>query len=274
MSDALQAETSIGRVALCVGDLDGVVDFYRSVVGLPVLDRSDGRAVLGAQRPLLVLEGAPDAPARPREAAGLFHTAIRVPDREALADALARIDEQWRLTGASDHRVSEALYLEDPEGNGVEIYRDRPRSEWPTAEGRVQMATLPLDLDALRAESTGTAAVPPETDVGHVHLEVTELSAARDFYVEALGLAVRQAYNGALFVAAGEYHHHVGLNVWNGRSAPATGRGLAWFELVVPEQTVSTLRERLADAGVAVTETDDGIAVTDPDSIDVRIAGR
>jgi catechol 2,3-dioxygenase len=263
----------VGRVALTVTDIAAVADFYESVVGLDVLTERDDRVVLGAgDRPLLVLESDPEAPERPREAAGLFHTAVRVPDRAALADALARIESEWTLAGASDHRVSEALYLWDPEDNGVELYCDRPREERPTADGRVQMDTLPLDRDALAEAASGADGVPVDTDLGHVHLEVTSLDDARSFYVDALGLGVRQEHNGALFVAAGDYHHHVGLNTWNGRSDPASGRGLAWVELTVSDDdALAATRERLVGAGVAVADTDDGIAVSDPDGIGVRV---
>jgi catechol 2,3-dioxygenase len=273
-ADSLPGETAVGRVALTVTDLARAVEFYRSVVGLAVISEREGQAVLGAgDRPLLVLDHDPDAPERPREAAGLFHTAFRVPDRAALADALARVESESDLAGASDHRVSEALYLWDPEGNGVEIYCDRPREEWPIADGRVQMDTLGLDLDDLRTEASGADSVPADTDIGHVHLEVTSLEAARTFYVDRVGLDVRQELNGALFAAAGEYHHHVGLNRWNGRSEPASGRGLAWVELLVPDdETLTAVRERLAGAGIGVRDTDDGIAVTDPDGIGVHFA--
>jgi len=139
-----EPETGIGRVALRVADLDRAVGFYERVVGLETLHRSDGRVALGVDDPCLVLLSAPDAPARDRTATGLFHAAIRVPSRAALGGALDRIEEQWRLDGASDHRVSEALYLTDPEGNGVEVYRDRPRDGWPaSADGGVEMDTLP-----------------------------------------------------------------------------------------------------------------------------------
>jgi len=277
----LPAETSIGRVALRVGDLDRLVAFYESVVGLAAQRDDADRATLGAgESPLLELHADPDAAPREPTAAGLFHTALRVPDRAALGEALARIESDWRLTGASDHHVSEALYLRDPADNGVEIYCDRPRSAWPTSDGRVEMDTLRLDLDSLRdaADGTGgatagagTGSLPDGTDVGHVHLEVTDLSAARAFYVDALGLGIRQRMDGALFVAAGEYHHHLGLNVWNGRSSPAAGRGLDWFELDVPGEAFASVRERLADHSADVRETDDGIAVTDPDDIEVRL---
>jgi len=264
----LPAETAVGRVALRVGDIDGLVEFYSTVVGLDVQHRTGDRAVVGAGGdPLVELHAAPDAPAR-GQAAGLFHTAVRVPSRGALGAALARIEDGWRLTGASDHHVSEALYLRDPEDNGVEVYCDRPREEWPERGGRVEMDTLPLDREDLReAADPDGASVPEGTDVGHVHLEVTDMAAAREFYVETVGLNVRQAWDGALFVAAGEYHHHVGLNTWNGRSAAAAGRGPDWFELRVPEPAVAAIRERLADSGPDVRGTGEGLAVADPDGV-------
>jgi len=279
----LPASAGIGRVALTVGDLDETVAFYRDVVGLQVHSRDDadergGAATLGtAEESLLELRADPDATERPEKAAGLFHTAFRVPSRAALGDALDRIRAGWQLTGASDHLVSEALYLRDPEDNGVEIYCDRPRAEWPTTDdGRVAMTTDPLDLDALAAESTGAESVPSGSDVGHVHLEVTALESARSFYADVLGMNVRQAMSGALFLAAGEYHHHVGCNVWNGRSASAEGRGLDWFEVVVPDDALAAVRERFEAADVGVGGVPDesdsgGFAVTDPDGIELRI---
>jgi catechol 2,3-dioxygenase len=266
-ASTLPAETAVGRVALRAADVDRLVDFYRSVVGLDVRCRNADCTTLGAGgTALLELHAAPDAPSRGERAAGLFHAAFRVPTRAALGDALDCVESNWRLTGASDHRVSEALYLRDPEDNGVEVYRDRPRQEWPTRDGRVAMDTLPLDLDTLR-EAGDCAPLPDGTDVGHVHLEVTDLSAARAFYVDALGLDVRQEWDGALFAAAGGYHHHVGLNTWNGRSAAAAGRGLDWFELRVPEPAVAAIRERLADSGPDVRGTGEGLAVADPDGV-------
>jgi catechol 2,3-dioxygenase len=271
----MPAPTHVGRVALRVASLDRVVPFYREVVGLDV-SRDGTEAVLSAgDGPLVVLHEDPDAPERPSDAAGLFHLAVRVPSRAALGDALGRVDDSTaELAGASDHLVSEALYLRDPEGNGVEIYRDRPRDEWTaTDDGGVEMDTLRLDLDAIRAVASGEA-LPPETDVGHVHLEVTDLAAAQAFYVDTLGLNVRtESYRGALFVAAGDYHHHVGLNTWNGRRASAGGhRGVEWFELVVPDrETVDALRDSLANAG-GDHGTDGGFATTDPDGIGLRIS--
>ena len=270
-TSTLPAGAAIGRVALLVADLDRLVAFYRDVVGLRVLDRTDDRATLGVDgRPLLELHADAEAMPRASDEAGLFHTAFRVPHRGALGAALERIEDAWRLTGASDHRVSEALYLRDPEDNGVEIYRDRERDVWPTDDGRVQMDTLPLDLDALRADADDEPELPPEADIGHVHLEVTDVETAREFYVDTVGFEIRQAWNGALFVAAGGYHHHVGLNVWNARSRPGSGRGLAWFEVVVPGEALPDVRHRLESADGIVSETPDGLSVRDADGIEIR----
>ncbi|MFB6218463.1 MAG: VOC family protein [Halobacteriaceae archaeon] len=264
----LPADAAVGRVALRVGDLDAVAEFNREVVGLAVVERGADRALLGAGGTgLLELAAAPDAPERRPDQAGLFHTAFRVPSRAALADALARIQSRWELDRASDHRVSEALYLADPEGNGVEVYCDRPREEWPERDGRVAMETLALDLAGLDGGDPDAGA-PGGTTVGHVHLEATSLSASREFY-EGLGLGVRATYgSGGAFLAAGDYHHHVGLNTWNGRTDPAGGRGLAHFEFVVPGGVPDGLRTR-----EGATAVEGGVEVTDPDGIPVRVRG-
>lgn len=237
-------------------------------MGLDCRRRTDERAVLGADGALLVLVAAPEAPPRGAEAAGLFHTAFRVPDRAALGDALARIEGRGRLDGASDHGVSEALYLTDPEGNGIEVYRDRPRAAWPVAaDGTVEMDTRPLALDPVREAAGGAARCPSGTTVGHVHLEVTSLPASRAFYVDGLGLRVRQSMGAsALFLAADDYHHHVGLNTWRARSAPAAGRGVAWVELVVADP--GAVRSRLS---APTTAAPDGFDVADPDGIELRV---
>jgi len=258
----------VGRVALRVADLDGTAAFYTDVIGLDLLECDDDRAVLGVDHPLFHLVAAPDLPPRRPESTGLFHAAFRVPSRGALGDALGRIEERWRLDGASDHRVSEALYLRDPEDNGIEVYCDRPRAEWPTdGDGRVEMETCPLALDPLRDAATGADRCPPETDVGHVHLESSSLDAARSFYVDGLGLHVRQSLPSALFLAFGSYHHHVGCNVWNGRSSPTEGRGLAWIELVVDD--LERVRSRFDRE--TITDRPDGFELRDPDGIAVRI---
>ncbi len=280
----LPASAGVGRVALRVGSLDRVAPFYRDVVGFDVDRDADGeraRLTAGGET-LIILEADADAPERGDDEAGLFHLAVRVPDRAALSEALSRVRRgDAALTGASDHLVSEALYLRDPAGNGVEVYYDRPREEWPwTDDGGVAMETLPLDLDDLSAASDadGSAGLPAGTDVGHVHLEVTDLPRAESFYVDALGTNLRARYgDDAAFVAAGDYHHHVGLNTWNGRRAPAgESRGLAWFEVSLPDaETLDAVRRRLEERGydVAGDASSDGpaVAVADPDGIRVRL---
>lgn len=276
MANAQLPETTrVGRASLLVNDLDRLVEFYRDVVGLDVRSRGPERATLGVgETPLLELDEGPDAPARKRTEAGLFHIALDVPSRAALGDVLERVRERWRLDGASDHLVSEALYFADPEDNGIEVYRDRPRSEWPTGDdGTVLMDTLPLKLSEIAASGDGEASLPPEASVGHVHLEVSSLAAAREFYADALGMRVRQQYgDSALFVAAGDYHHHVGLNVWNGRTTPRSGRGLRRFDLVIPDRdALVAVRRRFDERGTSVTPTDSGFEVTDPDGITLRL---
>ncbi|QLD86031.1 VOC family protein [Natronomonas halophila] len=271
--DRLPSGTRIGRTALGVSDLTEMADFYRDVVGLTVLSRDDTRAVLGGvETPLLVLEHEPDAPTRHRSGAGLFHNAFRVPSRAALGDALNRIRDHWQLGGASDHGVSEALYLTDPEGNGIEIYRDYPREEWPrNDDGTVRIGTYHLDLEPIEAAAAGESEAPAGTDVGHVHLEVSSLASFREFYVETLGFEVQTELPAALFVSAGGYHHHLGANTWNNRTGPVDGRGLSWFEVVLPRtETLDAVRDRIAESEYAVTETDDGISVTGPDEIEMR----
>lgn len=273
---ALPDGTRLGRTALRVSDLGEVTAFYRDVVGLGVLHRAETTAVLGVdESPLLVLEGDGDAPERGRTRAGLYHNAFRLPSRGALGDALRRVRDRWHLDGASDHRVSEALYLTDPEGNGVELYRDFPRDAWPVADdGTVRMSTDPLDLDAVEAAAAGRSDAPPDTDVGHVHLETTSLESFRSFYVDTVGFEMQMSVPAASFVSAGGYHHHVAANTWNRRTEPVRGRGLSWFEVVVPDSTAfDALRERFAERGRRPTETDDGFAVTDPDGNEVRFRG-
>ena len=220
---SLHPDTHIGSVHLTVNDLDQQQSFYEQAIGLRELER-DGQTVrLGPEGGPVVLEltGDPDAPRRPRGTTGLYHFAILVPGRADLGQALRRVvDAGWRFTGASDHLVSEALYLNDPEGNGIEIYRDRRRDEWPRDdEGVIQMATLPLDLDGVLGEVDGStpapAQMPAGTKIGHIHLNVAGIPAAEAFYSGVLGFDVMvRTYPGALFVAAGGDHHHIGLNTW------------------------------------------------------------
>jgi catechol 2,3-dioxygenase len=267
----------MGAVRLTVNDLDSVRDFYRDAIGLTELDPEDGIIRLGTNdgsgQSIIELLGSPDAPHRPSGTSGLFHLAILVPSRADLARALQRVAEAgWRLSGASDHLVSEALYLSDPEGNGIELYRDRPREEWPVRDGVLQMDTLPLDLDGILGElrrEDAQASMPAGTRIGHVHLNVGDLTAAEAFYSGALGFDVTvRGYPGALFVSAGGYHHHLGLNTWTGEGAPPPpegSRGLNQYEIRLPDSAQLAVEEdRLREAGFEPEREDGVIRVTDP----------
>lgn len=272
MAAALDPRTAVGRVALTVRDLATVSDFYARVVGLDRLGDGDGRARLGAGgRTLVELVEDRDAPPRPPRTTGLFHLAILVPNRAGLARSLQRlVDTRWPLQGASDHLVSEALYLADPEGNGIEIYRDRPRDEWQRDGGELRMATLPLDLNDLLTELDGDEPrVPATTTIGHVHLNVADLAASERFYAGLVGLDVTaRGYPGALFMAAGGYHHHLGVNVWRGEgipSPPPGALGLRSFELELP--AAAALDEavaRLSAGGAEVARDGSSATVRDP----------
>jgi catechol 2,3-dioxygenase len=271
--ERLPPETRIGTVSLNVADLSAMADFYARVIGLDEIERSDERARLGSDSTTFVeLLAAPDAPPRPPRTTGLFHLAVLVPDRRWLGAALRRVAaSHWPLAGASDHLVSEALYLRDPDGNGIEIYRDRPRGEWPHANGNLRMDTLPLDLDELvrEAEPEDPARAGPGTTMGHVHLNVADIPDAEAFYAGALGLDVTvRGYPGALFLSAGGYHHHVGVNTWStaGSPPPPEGAlGLRHFELLVPDEgSVAAAAERMRDAGFQPLAGAGGLSVTDP----------
>ncbi len=254
---ALPPDGRIGRVRLRVRDLGREVEFYERVLGLRAISRAGGEARLaagGAEPALLVLVEDRGAPARPPRATGLFHFALLVPGRRDLAAALLHIRSQgWPFQGFADHAVSEALYLADPEGNGIEVYADRPRSAWTWRGGEVHMTTDALDLDSLLAAAgpgapwTGLAA---GTVMGHVHLAVDDLDAAEAFYGATVGLETTvRSYPGARFLSAGGYHHHVAVNVWGGARArpPAGALGLIDFEVVVPDAAArAALRDRLA----------------------------
>lgn len=270
-SPRIGASTRIGTVRLTVRDLERARRFYEQQLGLVPREQPDGTLLLvdggSGSTALLELRADPTAPARDPGQTGLFHVAILVPSRRALAVSLARLAEgRWPLNGASDHLVSEALYLSDPDGNGIEVYRDRARAEWGhDPGGQLQMASLPLDLDSLLAELKESPPdpvldghVPAGTRIGHIHLQVAELSDIEAFYSGVLGFDVMvRAYPGALFLAAGGYHHHLGLNTWNSRGggAPAPGAiGLRSFEVMLQDQ--SALDEALwrVDAAGLATE--------------------
>lgn len=256
----LPDQTRISRVRLRTGDIERALGFYTCALGLRVAERNRRQAALSASGNLpamIVLSEEANATPRRARATGLCHLAIRHPTRRDLAHALRRLMQLgYPIDGASDHRVSEAIYLSDPDGNGVELYADRPRSQWVWRDRQIAMTTEPLDLDNLIAsvesESPPAHVPPQETDLGHIHLHVADLAAAEKFYHEFLGLAVTQrSYPGALFLSAGGYHHHLAVNTWAGdRLAPANSTGLISYRLEVPEaEILYCLRNRAPLAG-------------------------
>jgi catechol 2,3-dioxygenase len=254
-----------------VADRERALSFWRDLLGLDARERSDGVLALapsGQDRVLLLLEVDERAPAPPPDATGLFHVALLLPDRAALARAFLRVDAlggRRYLVGASDHLVSEALYYYDEEGNGLELYADRPRSEWRWRNGELAMGTDPLDLRSLLAEAPKGAgegpALAPGTVVGHVHLKVGDLARTGAFYRERLGMDVTvSTYPGALFLSWAGYHHHLGTNVWGARARvppPPGSRGLIGWDVRFPGRTGPAAGEELE--------------LTDPDGVRVRV---
>jgi len=260
----------MGRVRLRVGSLERTRAFYQDVLGFALLAEGPEASVLGAPdgKPLLELHAAPDAPRRQAGATGLFHVAFLHPTRADLAATLHRARARgYGFDGFADHHVSEAAYLRDPEGNGIELYADRPRERWAGADGALRITTEPLDLRGLLATAPGpSATLPAGTVVGHVHLRVSSLAAAEAFYVDDLGFeVVTRAYPGALFVAAGGYHHHLGLNVWGGPAArpPEGALGLASFDVVVPDAAARRRLPEGASSGGLEDADGNGVRVVD-----------
>ena len=267
------AETTVGGVRLQVSDLSRSLDYYERVLGLRALSRTDGRVVLAAQdddRPLVALEARPGIrPAPRRSTLGLYHFAILVPDRRALGRFLAHLSALGAPAGMSDHLVSEAIYLTDPDGLGIEVYADRPRSTWRSSGRQLVMATEPLNAHELIAAGGGDAwtGMPAGTVIGHVHLHVGNLAAAEAFYHAALGFdKVVWDYPGALFLSAGGYHHHLGTNTWSAGppAAEDQARLLSWDIVVPTAQDAAAAAQSLATAGYRVEQTSLESVARDP----------
>jgi len=272
--------TTIGPVSLTVADLPRALAFYTERLGFRVHAEAGGTARLGAgAADLLVLverKGARRAPGP----TGLFHFAVLLPSREALSLSLARLaDTHTPLEGAADHLVSESLYLADPEGNGIELYRDRPRPTWVWEAGAVRMTVDPLDVEALLREaavSKTACGLPEGTIIGHVHLRVADIASTERFYCDLLGFDLTARYGArASFVSSGGYHHHVAFNTWSGVGAPPPpedAAGLSEFVVLLPDQDeLDRVLARLSRAGVAVAA---GAPVSDPAGNRVRLVAR
>ena len=276
---------AVARVDLRVQDIDHALTFYRDVVGLEVAERDGDRASLRSVDGPVILKldsRGVTAPADP-QATGLFHTAFRFPTRSTLGDALARLAEARLGLGAGDHLVSEALYVDDPDGNGVELYWDRPVEQWPppTDDAMVPMATLPVDLDGLYRAGRGEAAVgdvaPEGTDVGHVHLQVSDTDQTIRFYVDVLGLDLTgKLGSSAAFMSSNGYHHNVGANTWRSRGSKTAGPDRAGLERIVfgvsDRGELTRLAERLAKNEWSASVNEDVVVLRDPDGIELHFA--
>jgi catechol 2,3-dioxygenase len=270
-SEKIHPQTRLGAVHLNVAQLAPMVEYYQRL-GLRVHSRTDHVAHMGAgEEALLVLAERPQA-VRDRTVSGLYHFALLVPNRTDLARVFSHMGQtQIPLSGYSDHAVSEALYLSDPEGNGIEIYRDRPRTEWTYPNGVLRIVTEPLDVEALWAEGERAPnwdGFPADTRIGHIHLQVGQLAAEEHFYEQVLGFDRVARYGAqATFVSAGGYHHHVGLNTWRG---PLQVRrngllGLEHYTIVLPNPTaLDEVRQRLQAASIDFDSNDKGVSLQDP----------
>ncbi len=273
--DLLAADTSMGPVTLLVANLDALTAYYRDAVALSVLSATADTVTLGrGATPLIILHAAPElVHASPRDA-GLFHTAILFDSEASLAAAVYSVATKapGTFTGSSDHLVSKAFYFTDPEGNGVELYWDRDRTQWSWAHGSIEMSTLFLDPNAfLREHLTQEAVEAPNFGhavVGHVHLSVGDVATAKEFYVDRLGFEQTIAIPGqALFVSAGGYHHHMAMNTWNSAGAGRRARtlGLGQVDIVVPSvDDLGSLGERMQHYGIGTRDDGQALSFDDP----------
>ena len=289
--NTLPPDSKIGTVYLRVSRLENALSFYTQLLGFKLLSQEGLTALLsasGSPPAQIVLVSNPLAAPKEPHKTGLYHLAIRLPDRQALGQLLQRLIEQrWAIFGGSDHLVSEALYLADQDRNGIELYVDKPRETWPYINDSLVMSSEPLNYRAL-IEAAGDAAwrgIHPTTDNGHIHLQVSDLAQSERFYHELVGLDVTlRNYPGALFLSAGGYHHHLGMNIWNsrgGRPSSPDRAGLIAFELHIPDREArQQLLNRLERAGLSLeqpspamlgVEISDRMVLSDPDTIRVLI---
>ncbi|WP_085993567.1 VOC family protein [Oceanobacillus senegalensis] len=264
----------VGQVNINVTNLEKSLDFYHNFMGFKVLEQTNQKAVLTAdgKTPIITLEQPEGVYPKEGRTTGLYHFAILLPSRADLSSFLKHLIQtkgrQIRL-GASDHYVSEALYFDDPDGNGIEVYRDRPASEWNWIDNQVEMATVPLDGDSLLAESNKDwQGMPEDTVMGHIHLHVADLEQTEKFYMNGLGFNIVTRYPGALFTSTNNYHHHIGLNVWNGVGAKAPAKnsvGMNWFTLIFPdEEKRKKVIKNLEQVGASVREGQGCFITEDP----------
>lgn len=279
---AIHPDTTIGAVTLTVRNLERALAFYQDSIGFRLHGRQENVAMLGAgERDLLVLRGESGARPASRRHTGLYHFAILTPSRRHLARSLRHlIDSGVRPQGFADHLVSEAVYLSDPEGNGIEIYRDRPREEWVYEDGVVQIDTIALDvqgvLDELQGDQEPWTGLDGRTTMGHIHLQVADLEETEAFYRDELGFDLVTRYGpSASFFSAGGYHHHIGSNLWHSAQSgppPDGSAGLHHFEILLPdEEALAEVVARVGEAGREPEQREDGVFLRDPSGIGVLL---
>lgn len=271
---SLHPGTNIGMVTLRVSDLERSRRFYEGILAFQAIEERPGAVILGAQdkQPLFELLEVPGAAPQPGRATGLYHIAILFPSRADLGRELSRLVKVGWQIGQGDHLVSEALYISDPDGNGLEIYRDRPRNTWRWENGQLVMASDPVDIESMLEEGERDAqawdVLPAGTRVGHVHLQVGDIPQAEHFYRDILGFDVMARMPSALFVSAGKYHHHIAVNTWHSLGAaptPATSVGLQNYEVAIPTpEGLLEVKERLLAHGIPFEEEAERIQVNDP----------
>lgn len=285
----IHPDTLLGPVYLTVSNLQRSVSFYTEIIGLRLIQITDDTAWLGTleSTALLVLTSQPDAQPKPPRTTGLYHFAILLPSRSALAKSLRRLQvSDYPLQGASDHLVSEALYLSDPDGIGIELYADRPRDTWRRRNGELEIATVPLNLEDLLKEperrsdqrSESRSELPGQIRIGHVHLHVADLHSSEEFYRNILGFDLVSRYGpSASFVSAGGYHHHIGMNTWVGPGAPSpppNAVGLRYFTIQLPDEvSLGAIRDHLRQSKIAFDELEDGLSLRDPSHNGVFLTG-
>ena len=281
----LAPQLKVGPICLRTKNFDDMLPFYEGDFGFKVI-RSDGSytslGTASSREPIIILHEDKNASQAPPGATGLYHYALLMPDRRRLAAAYVSLGKKSVVfDGYADHQVSEALYLNDPEGNGIEIYSDRTREKWKFDEDGVEMTTQPLNLDSLLAELPGgknetSKAMADGMKIGHVHLKVSDLPTSLAFYRDALGFETMRYWGSAAFLSVGHYHHHIGMNTWESLGGPATSKawiGLEYLVLSIPDSNLNQLSQRLGLTPVTEEDGTKQLPVSDPDDINLIFRG-